>query len=110
MSMTMLAVLPVLIAFQIWKYYVFRQRVSTAKIDFRSHANILMQMNDELRKLIKYACCLANTLNCIIQAFRGKDGNIINRLEQKHRDLLFGNISRKMARDRDANDSKDSEE
>jgi cytochrome bd ubiquinol oxidase subunit II len=104
MSITMLIVLPILIAFEVWKYNVFKQRVSKAEIEFKSHTNILMQMHNELWALIKYACCLADTMDCVIRAFRSKNGSVINRLEKKHRSLLFGGNSQKMTRERDTND------
>ncbi|QDR81705.1 cytochrome d ubiquinol oxidase subunit II [Sporomusa termitida] len=86
----MLVVLPVIIAVEMWKFYIFRQIVSLQEIELAPRLPRLRQMREQLQQYIKYACCLADTLDKTRKALRSNDGIIINKLKAKHRTLLFG--------------------
>ncbi|HWR07631.1 cytochrome d ubiquinol oxidase subunit II [Sporomusa sp.] len=86
----MIVILPVIIAIEMWKFYVFRQIVSLQEIELAPHIPRLRRMSEKLKQYIKYACCLADTLDKTRKALRSTDGRIINKLKAKHRTLLFG--------------------
>jgi len=98
MIITMLVVLPVIVTFQCWKYYVFRQRISTVEIELNSHGRTLAQMNQRLRVLVKYAYGLADTMNSVIRDLRNDDSDVINGLNLKHKTLVCRKKSRKLVR------------
>ncbi|WP_331852774.1 cytochrome d ubiquinol oxidase subunit II [Methylomusa anaerophila] len=90
MSITLALMLPAVVAYEAWKYSIFRQRISVAAIEFAAYAKLLAQMNQDLMNSIKRGYCFVDVLDKIIHAFRSEDGSIIKKLRYRHREMLFG--------------------
>ena len=95
LSVTMLIVLPLIIAFEVWKYNIFRQRIVLADIQLAAYATKLTQMLRQLKVRLKYACYLADAMRSMTDALRSDDGNVISRLKPKSLVLLFKRLPRK---------------
>ncbi|SMC49394.1 cytochrome d ubiquinol oxidase subunit II [Sporomusa malonica] len=54
MTVTMAIVLPVVLVFEGWKYYIFRQRICVTEIGFKSRIKLWEQLHDKLEELNKY--------------------------------------------------------
>lgn len=74
MNITLSIALPVILSFEIWKYYIFRRKISTVEIELAPHAKMLRQMNKDLKKLIKQAGFLADMLDKAIHIIRKPKG------------------------------------
>jgi len=55
-------VLPVILAFEGWKYYIFRQRILVQQEDFEPRRKLWGQLQGLLRELIGYSCKLSVAL------------------------------------------------
>ena len=85
-----LIVLPVTIACEVWKFYVFRRPVSLQAIELAPQLPRLRRLREKLTRSLTYASCLADALDKTGKALAGTDGAIINKLTARHRTLLFG--------------------
>ncbi len=54
MTVTLSVVLPVVIVFEGWKYYIFRQRISITAADFESRRELWQQLQGRLKHLMGY--------------------------------------------------------
>ena len=90
MTTALMVVLPIVIAVEIWKYHIFRHRVTLQEIELAPYIPALRQTNERLKQCITYACCLADAMDKTRKALRSPDGAIISKLKPKHRTLLFG--------------------
>lgn len=94
-SKALLIVLPLLIACQIWKASLFWNRLSRAALEFDQYKGQLNLKLRETKKLLLIAQALADTMDKVGQAYRGRDGNIMNQLTTKTRALLCGTRNKK---------------
>jgi cytochrome d ubiquinol oxidase subunit II len=94
-STAMLAVLPLILLFEGWKYYIFRHKISVTEPESVAHANTLSRMNTDLKEQVTHASFLADVMKSVLRALRSGDGNIINRLKPKHKALLLDKPQRK---------------
>ena len=85
MSTTMLIVLPALLVLESWKYYVFRQKISTSQIEIAEYAELLTPMNRKLKRQLGHAYFLADAMGSVIGALRNNDSHVIKRLSPKHK-------------------------
>lgn len=90
MTTAMLVILPVVIAFEMWKFHIFRHRITLQKIELAPYMPGLRRMNKSLKQCITYANCLADAMDKIKKALQSADGAIIKKLKPEHRTLLFG--------------------
>lgn len=90
MIRTLLIVLPLVISFEGWKFYIFRHRINLQDIELAAHCPHLRQMNEKLKKSILYGNCLVDVLEKVETALRINDGTIIRNLKPEHRSLLLG--------------------
>lgn len=86
----MIIVLPLLIACQLWKASLFWNRLSTAALEFEQCKGDLSIKLHKTLNLISVARALADTMDKVSQAYRGRDGNVLNQLTIKTRALLCG--------------------
>lgn len=93
MSITLWLAMPVMMALEAWKYYVFRKRVTV-----RSGLDIeaLTRRVGELRALIAKAYCLVDIMKSTCIALRKHDGNVIDRMQYKYKMMLFTDLPSKM--------------
>lgn len=92
MTTAMLVILPVVIAFEMWKFHLFRRRITLQEIELAPYIPRLRRMNKNLKQGITYAKCLADAMDKVMQAFRSKNGAIIKRMSKQHRTVLFGKL------------------
>lgn len=88
-----LVVLPVTMACEAWKFYVFRQPVSLQAMELAPYLPQLRRLSARLKRSLTYACCLADALDKTGKALAGTDGAIIRKLKSRHRTFLFGKRS-----------------
>lgn len=91
----MLIVLPLLIACQFWKARLFWNRLSTAALEFEQGKGELRIKLRKTLNLLFIARALADTMDKVSQAYRGRDGNVSNQLTTETRDLLCGSSNHK---------------
>lgn len=95
MSITTAVVFPAILAFEGWKYYVFRQVISPAGLECEPPGAALANRSQELREQLRRARCLADVMSCVTRALRSHDGRVINRLKHRHKVLLLGKRTEK---------------
>ncbi len=71
MSLTLGAVLPVIIGLEAWKYYIFRHRSTLAEVENAAQASLVGRLNRDLRALIAKADCVADRLQQIANVLKG---------------------------------------
>lgn len=74
LSVTASFVLPVLLAFESWKYYIFKKRIDTGAIELAAYEKRLRPMQQELDHLLQVAYDFTDGLDKLIRAFRGENG------------------------------------
>lgn len=65
MTTTMLVLIPLILAYQGWMHYLFRQRISVDRIIWSQYQPILRQMNDQFQALIQSANSFASILEYV---------------------------------------------
>ncbi|MEG6586114.1 cytochrome d ubiquinol oxidase subunit II [Dendrosporobacter sp. 1207_IL3150] len=86
---TMFVVLPIVIGCQAWKFYMFWERLSPAKLEMKKLTTTLKQKNKEFIKKIELAKLFSETIKEIVDALRSRDGNIIKNLKPVYFKALF---------------------
>jgi cytochrome d ubiquinol oxidase subunit II len=94
MSSALLLSMPVILAFEAWKFAVFKQRVALPKPG--KNVGRTRKLLQELRALIENAKCCADVLQSAACALRSGDGNVLSRVKYKHKLMLFAGIPRKL--------------
>lgn len=94
----MLIVLPLLIACQFWKARLFWNRLGTASLEFEQGKGELSIKLRETLNLLSIARALADTMDKVSQAYRGRDGSVLNQLTTETRDLLCGSSNNKKSK------------
>ena len=89
-SRTMLVILPVLAAGQLWKSYRFWRRLSTEDLAVKQIRQELAVRNQALRKLLAIAGLLEDAMDKVSHSLNEGNGQIINRLKPGSKALLCG--------------------
>lgn len=90
LTRALLIILPCVMLFEGWKFYIFRHRVKLQDIETRLYRSKLCKLCEKLNRSIIYAKCLTDIVSKVQHALRSEDGTIIKHLQPQNRALLFG--------------------